>query len=78
MYLQGVSDSIDLKRCSWLNHGHNKMFYEQSVLFQNVQDCVEIQQDSAIGDVSRDLATIHQLCATHMDDLKLLADTQVL
>lgn len=42
---------------------------------QTMQDFTEIQ-DSAIADISRDLATIHQLCATHLDDLKKLPDTQ--
>ena len=44
-------------------------------VFQSVQDSSEIQ-DSSPMDISRDLATIHQLCATHLDDLKKLADTQ--
>ncbi|XP_052795998.1 ras GTPase-activating protein 1-like [Mya arenaria] len=38
-------------------------------------DCVEIQ-DNAVGDIARDLATIHQLCATHLDDLRKLSDSQ--
>jgi hypothetical protein len=48
----------------------------ECVMFQNVQDCIEIH-DSAIGDLSRDLATIHQICATHLDDLRKLSETQV-
>ncbi|XP_052279631.1 ras GTPase-activating protein 1-like isoform X4 [Dreissena polymorpha] len=37
--------------------------------------CVEVH-DAAIGDLSRDLATIHQLCATHLEDLRRLSDSQ--
>ena len=33
-----------------------------------MSECVEIH-DSAIGDLSRDLATIHQICASHLNDL---------
>ena len=39
-----------------------------------MSECVEIH-DSAIGDLSRDLATIHQICASHLNDLRKLSDT---
>ncbi|XP_053405598.1 ras GTPase-activating protein 1-like [Mercenaria mercenaria] len=42
----------------------------------NVSECVEIH-DNAIGDLSRDLATIHQICATHVEDLRKRSDSQV-
>ena len=39
-----------------------------------MSECVEIH-DSAIGDLSRDLATIHQICASHLNDLRKLSDS---
>lgn len=33
--------------------------------------------ESVVDDLARDLATVHQICATHLNDLKRLSDSMV-
>ncbi|KAL3867273.1 hypothetical protein ACJMK2_044487 [Sinanodonta woodiana] len=40
-----------------------------------VKECEEVASDD-VGDLSRDLATIHQICAAHLPDLRKKSETQ--